>query len=378
MSSSAGESVLVFLAGDVMTGRGVDQILAHPSEPELHEPYVESASTYVTLAEDMHGPVPAPVEPDYVWGDGLAVLERMRPNASIVNLETSITVSGQFWPSKGVHYRMHPANVDCLKAGHIDVCVLANNHVLDFGRAGLIETLEVLREAGIASAGAGLDLEHACRPARLRVDDGAGGSVRISVFGFGTTSSGTPREWAAGPSRPGICLLDELSTKAASEVLAHIRAHTGPAELAIASIHWGSNWGYEIEPEQVTFAHRLIDGGVHLVHGHSSHHLRSIEVYRGKLIFYGCGDLVTDYEGIHGHEVWRGELGAMHFAELSTRDGSVLGLRLIPMKMNKLRLTRAGEADTRWLTDTLDRISRPFGARFEQDEHGLHLSSKAG
>lgn len=368
MTSSAPQSVLVFLAGDVMTGRGVDQILGHPSEPGLREAYVDSAATYVELAARAHGTIPAPVGPEYLWGEGLDVLARMRPKFSIVNLETSITVSDEFWPGKGVHYRMHPDNIQCLNAARIDVCTLANNHVLDFGPTGLMETLRVLRAAGIMNTGAGSDIQEASRPARLRADGAA-----VAVFGLGAASSGIRPEWAAGPARPGVRLLEDLSPKLADEVAAQVRSTTGSGEIAIASIHWGSNWGYEIEPEQVEFAHRLIDGGIDVVHGHSSHHLRAIELYRGKLILYGCGDLVTDYEGICGHEHWRGDLGAMFFAELSPRDGDLIGLGLVPMQMKKLRLTRAGATDVTWLEDTLNRISRPFGARFEQDETGLTL-----
>lgn len=363
------DSLLVFLAGDVMTGRGIDQILAHPSKPELREGFIETAAGYVRLAELAHGRVPAPVGPEYVWGDALEILEHMQPQLSIVNLETSITRSDEFWPNKGVHYRMHPANIDCLEVAHIHVCTLANNHVLDFGRRGLIETLEVLDAAGIASAGAGRDLQAASRPARTRTRAG----VEVAVFGFGVASSGIPREWAAGRARPGVRLLDDLSLATADRVLAHIQSNTGPAELAIASIHWGNNWGYEIEPEHIAFAHRLVEGGVAVVHCHSSHHLRAIEVHRGKLILYGCGDLVNDYEGIQGYEEWRGDLGAMFFATLSPRDGSLIDLRLVPTTMKKLRLTRAGPNDARWLADTLNRISRPFGARFEHTEAGVIL-----
>jgi poly-gamma-glutamate synthesis protein (capsule biosynthesis protein) len=65
-------AITLFFAGDVMTGRGVDQILAHPSAPEIHEPYVTDAREYVRLAEQVSGPVPRRATPDYIWGDALA------------------------------------------------------------------------------------------------------------------------------------------------------------------------------------------------------------------------------------------------------------------------------------------------------------------
>lgn len=363
MGSSAAKSAQLFLAGDVMTGRGVDQISPHQSKRELREDYVKDAMTYVALAEGKHGPVPAPVEPSYVWGDGLAVLARMKPHASIVNLETSVTLSDAFWPDKGVHYRMHPQNLACIRAAHIDVCTLANNHVMDFGVSGLLETLASLRAAGLQQAGAGENLAQARLPARVALANG----VPLSVFAFGTMSSGIPPAWAADSEHPGVNLLPEISVDSAERVADYVHAHCTPAGLALVSIHWGSNWGYEIPAEQVAFAHRLIERGVDVVHGHSSHHVRAIELYRDKLVMYGCGDLINDYEGFDGHQGFRGELGAMYFATLR-EDGVLLGLRIVPMQMKRLRLTHAARSDAMWLTTTLNRLGREFGAHFVLDD----------
>src|SRR5689334_12652302 len=125
--------VTLFLCGDVMTGRGVDQILPHPSAPELFEPYMRDARDYVLLAEESAGPIPRPVGFEYIWGEALGELGRAKPHARIVNLETSVTRSDDAMPGKGIHYRMHPENVGCLTAAGVEVSVLANNHVLDWG-----------------------------------------------------------------------------------------------------------------------------------------------------------------------------------------------------------------------------------------------------
>lgn len=366
-SAAEAAPITIFLAGDVMTGRGVDQILGTPSKPELREDFVKKATDYVALAEREHGPIRRSAAPSYIWGDALPVLEQVKPAASLINLETAVTVSDDFWPDKGINYRMHPANVGCLQAAHVDVCALANNHVLDFGRSGLVETLDVLHRAGFRTTGAGRDLDEARRPARL--DLGAGKAVL--VFAFGTESSGIPESWAAGPSRPGVHLLDDLSKKTADDITARVRASKRPGNIAVASVHWGSNWGYEIDPEQVAFAHKLIEGGVDVVHGHSSHHVRAVEVYKGKLILYGCGDLVNDYEGIGGHEEWRGDIGAMYLATITPDDGSLAGLRVVPLHMRKLRLTRPARADEQMLADVLSWTSRPFGSRFEWHDTGM-------
>ena len=95
-------TVTLLLCGDVMLGRGIDQILPHPGDPDLHEPYVRSATTYVELAEKAHGPIPRPVDYAYVWGDALDTLRRLEPATRIINLETSITESEDFLP-KGIN-----------------------------------------------------------------------------------------------------------------------------------------------------------------------------------------------------------------------------------------------------------------------------------
>src|SRR5262245_60894737 len=100
--------VRAFLCGDVMTGRGVDQILPHPGDPRLREPYVSDAREYVRLAERVAGPIPRPAEPTWPWGDALAVLDGLAPDVRVINLETSVTRSSEFAPGKSICYRMNP------------------------------------------------------------------------------------------------------------------------------------------------------------------------------------------------------------------------------------------------------------------------------
>jgi poly-gamma-glutamate capsule biosynthesis protein CapA/YwtB (metallophosphatase superfamily) len=359
---SLDQGIKLFLAGDVMTGRGIDQVLPHPGDPELRELYVASARGYVALAESASGAIDAPLRFAEVWGDGLRVLAERAPDARIVNLETSITAGREFWPGKAVHYRMHPANVACLRAAELDVCALANNHVLDFGARGLVDTVLALREAGIDTAGAGRSLAEARRPAVVML----GRDHRVLVVAVGSETSGCPPGWAAESSRPGIELLPDLSTPTAEALAARVGRHRRAGDLAVVSIHWGSNWGYEVAPEMVRFARALVDGGIDVVHGHSSHHIRPIEVYRGKLILYGAGDLITDYEGIEATGPYRGDLGAMFFPELSAHDGTLRRLCIVPTTMKRLRLRLAAPDDVAWLRATLSRISRPFESQFEQ------------
>jgi poly-gamma-glutamate synthesis protein (capsule biosynthesis protein) len=343
----------LFLSGDVMLGRGIDQILAHPGDPRLHEEYVRDARGYVRLAEDRNGPVHRPVAPSWPWGDALPLLAEAAPDVRVVNLETSVTRSDDFAPGKAVHYRMHPDNLAALTVARPDVCVLANNHVMDFGARGLHETLDVLEAAGLRTVGAGRDEESAWRPAAVPL---AGGG-RVLVLACGTGSSGIPSRWAATPRGPGVARLDEPTDRAADRIAEILERHRRPDDVVVVSVHWGPNWDWSAHPAETRFAHRLVDAGVHVVHGHSSHHPRPVEVYRDRLVLYGCGDLIDDYEGITGHEDYRPDLRLLVLVRVEAGTGALLGLRMLPLQAWRLRLRQACAADTEWLADRLDRIS---------------------
>jgi poly-gamma-glutamate capsule biosynthesis protein CapA/YwtB (metallophosphatase superfamily) len=366
------DNVTLLLCGDVMLGRGVDQILPHPGDPTLRERSVQDARTYVALAAQVNGRIPSPVDWSWPWGDALQLFTHTDCDARIVNLETSITTSSDFAPGKAVHYRMHPANLPALRIVRPDVCVLANNHVLDFGRRGLLETLDVLAAARLWVVGAGRSPDEAEAPALVPIPRTGG---RVVVFAFGTPSSGIPHDWAAAAgNRPGVHFLASLTDAAADHLCRRAEEVRRPNDLLVVSVHWGTNWGYEVEADHVRFAHRLIDGGIDLVHGHSSHHPRPIEVYSGKLIVYGCGDLVDDYEGITGYERYRDDLRLIYLPRLDPASGQLKELRLAPFQARQLRLHRASEPDAEWLRTTLDKISRSFGSRIDQGEAGfLHL-----
>ncbi|MFP4563049.1 MAG: CapA family protein, partial [Spirochaetia bacterium] len=281
------ESISLFLCGDVMTGRGIDQVLPHPGDPTLHEPYMKSAEGYVRIAERANGPIPRPVEFDYIWGDALSELDRSAPDLRIINLETSITDNDEYRPDKGIHYRMHPDNTPCLTAADIDLCVLANNHVFDWGYGGLTETLVSLSRHRIRRVGAGESVSEASDPAVFHIP----GKGRVIVFAAGHGSSGIPPQWAAGGDRAGVNYLSGLSDREIDSIKERIEAVKLPGDVVIFSIHWGGNWGYRIPSGRRRFARDLIDrAGADVVHGHSSHHPLGIEVHNGKLILYGCGD----------------------------------------------------------------------------------------
>lgn len=355
----------LFLAGDVMTGRGIDQVLPHSVKPRLYERYTKSAKRYVQLAERTSGNIPDKVSYRYIWGDALDILNEINPDVRIINLETSVTTDDNYWKNKEIHDRMHPKNTPLLTEADIDVCVLGNNHALDWGYDGLEETLDALQQSGMQTVGAGTDAESAVEPAVIESEKG-----RLLVFAYGSPSSGVPMTWSADDNQPGVNVLPNMNFQTAEQVASNIDRHRREGDRVILSLHWGGNWGYDIPSKHQEFARQLINQDmVDVIFGHSSHHPKGIEVYEGKLILYGCGDLINDYEGIGGHEQYRPDLRLMYFPELD-EEGTLQELQMVPMQVDRFQLQRTSEEDVEWLREILDRECGQFGHSVEKSSEG--------
>lgn len=230
--------------------------------------------------------------------------------------------------------------------------MLSNNHSLDFGPFGLSETLSTLHDENIQTAGAGEDRTDARRPASFRIDD----DRRPFIMGACARSAGVPSSRKAGEGSPGVYRLDEISEQFAMTLAELILSIKSPSDILVLSIHWGGNWGYEVPDRQRSFTHSLINSGtVDLIHDHSSHHVKGFEVYDERLILYGCGDFLTDYEGISGHEQYRDDLGLMYFPVLDPETGQLKSMTMIPTQLGQFRLKRPGEDNLNKLESVLRR-----------------------
>lgn len=353
----------LFLCGDVMTGRGIDQVLPQSVDPVLYEGYVKDARDYVILSERENGSIKKPVSYDYIWGDAIQVWRENSPELKLINLETSVTTHDEPWPGKGIQYRMHPENIQTLTTAGIDHASLANNHSLDWSRPGLEETMKTLNGAGVAFSGAGKNKDQAAQPSVLKTEKG-----RVLIFSFGTLSSGVPPTWAATNNRAGVNFLPDFGKASLTKIKDQVNEHKKEGDITIFSIHWGGNWGYEISGEQREFAHQLIDeAGIDVIYGHSSHHPMGMEVYREKLIIYGAGDFINDYEGISGHEEYRGELTLMYFPEIDNTTGQLQRLKLMPMKIRNFRLNLVSGKDAEWLQEVLTREGGRLGTSVKRE-----------
>lgn len=213
------------------------------------------------------------------------------------NLETAATLHPGPWPNKVFNYRTHPANICSLVDAGVSYVSLANNHTLDFGEQGLLDTVKAIRKTGIVCAGAGETRDQAEQPAVLRLPRSQTqpnqDSHEVHCFSF----SDHPSDWA------DIALFNHISYDATSRqrMKRHLLAPIShkPA-LRVVSVHWGPNYAWQPASEIRALAKWLVDEcDVDIIHGHSSHHIQGVEVLSSKgrnaLVVYGCGDFVDDY-----------------------------------------------------------------------------------
>ena len=317
----------------------------------------------------------------YIWGDYLDLKIDPPPNLRLMNLETALTrsIGNEDIPwEKGINYHCHLDNIGGVMEGYLNVrhgssdaspvCVtLANNHIMDFGKEAFVqETLPFLKtftekhHDSVQFVGVGSTIHEASRPANWTVSlpspNKTAKEVKVYVVSVGSMDSGVPSQWKATSDGAGVFWLPRLNSmeavNGAVKLLTHWLTVHGIApnnlksanSLLILSIHWGPNWAYRYHGDNQKFrrefAHHCIDQcGVDVIYGHSSHHIRGFEEYNRKLIIYGAGDLINDYEGFAnpGDEKYC-EYGALILADISTETKTLHQLTLIPTMMDKLQL----------------------------------------
>lgn len=226
------------------------------------------------------------VDPNYnVWGN---LLPHLRQTDFFgANLETAITDSDTPWTPKVFNYRLLPQYASVLKQPPVDYVSIANNHILDYRRPGLIDTLNTLDSLGIAYAGAGRNLREAQRPAII--------DTSIGKIAF-LSATDHPSEWESQKGREGTFYIDveRGNWGSALEVVRKLRLDS-QIKTIIFSLHWGPNWSWSVSPQRQRFAWDLLHSGVDIIHGHSSHHVQKVEMIHGGIVFYGIGDLIDDY-----------------------------------------------------------------------------------
>jgi poly-gamma-glutamate capsule biosynthesis protein CapA/YwtB (metallophosphatase superfamily) len=299
-------SIKIGLAGDVMIGRLVDE--------------------YLTWAKS-----------DSLWGNMLPLMRSTDFN--LVNLEAALTTHDKAVP-KVFNFKSHPKHVKSLVEANIKVVNLANNHVLDYDREGLLETLKTLDRAGIQHVGAGKNIEEAQRPITIECK-----GVRIGFLG----ATDNEPTWAATSSHPGVFYLEIGDIDALLEKVRQLKA---TVDYLILSIHWGPNMQERPSSRFRKFAHQLLDCGVDLIHGHSAHIFQGMENYGHGMILYDTGDFVDDYY-VDPH--LRNDLSFFFIAEVSKRG--LRSLRLIPVEISNFQVHRASNEMARQIIERMRLLS---------------------
>lgn len=295
-------TTLAFI-GDVMLARGVNEELRH-------------------------------VAPESVWGTALPVLRAA--DAVIANLECAITTRTTPWTEtpKLFHFRADPVAVEVLRAGNVRCVSLANNHILDFGEEGLLDTLDALDGAGIVHAGAGRTLAQASSPAILRLPDLTLGVVALTdnepAFAATRRASETHYIDIESAPPPGIGLAG----------LAQY-CHEKRADLAILSLHWGPNMVTAPSPRFRAFAQAAIEAGFDLIQGHSAHLFHGVELHRERPIFYDTGDFIVDYRV---DQRLRNDWSFIFLVDVT--QTRIERVRMIPVRLQYARVDLAAGAET--------------------------------
>ena len=375
-----------------MLGRAVQLTCWHQSEGE--ENITNSASAEHYLIRCLHSSDSSEVDLPtmrelnrqgrYLWGDYIGMRIQPPPDVRVLNLESAITESirNPDVPSdKAINYHFHSQNLDEAMQAYRDerhggeqstpvVLSLANNHVLDFGRRAFEEETLPLVKSEWLVIGVGYTFSEAARPVKLRIRNSL-----LHIYAMATGCSGTSSEWAATNRQSGVFWLPALTHPKAVDNAVRMFKHalalepsTSPEKpLNLVSIHWGPNWAYrqgvmaDAQAYRVALAHRLIDEcGVDIIYGHSSHHVRGLERHNGKLIIYGAGDLINDYEGFEnpGDELYV-RTGALFVVDIAETDGMLEQVRLVPMYMDRLRLRRLQSNAAVWSPRNAELITNP-------------------
>jgi poly-gamma-glutamate capsule biosynthesis protein CapA/YwtB (metallophosphatase superfamily) len=271
----------------------------------------------------------------------------------VLNLECCISAAGERWPDphKPFFFRAPPDAASLLAGLGVDCVALANNHALDFGYDALLETLEHLREAGVASVGAGSNVAEARAPALL---DAAG--TRLGVVAF----ADHPADFAAGPARPGIAYADLRGEGVPEWVLESVR-DVG-ADVTLVTPHWGPNMAPEPRRYVREAAAVLVDAGATLVAGHSAH------VFQGVAgpVLYDLGDFLDDYAV---DAELRNDLGLLFLVTLDDRGPH--RIEAVPLKLDYCYTRLATRDEAAWIAHRFRTACAAFGTEVSDEDGRL-------
>jgi len=281
----------------------------------------------------------------YVWGDLLPLLHST--NINLINLETTLTRSTKRVP-KVFNFKSDPKHVSVLKEASIDIVSLANNHIKDFNNQGLEETINVLNNADILHIGAGSNIDEARKPVITHKK-----GIKIGFIG----ATDNEPEWRATAQNPGVNYFTVDDTQ---QLESDIRRLKVQVDIVIVSVHWGPNMRERPTKPYIDAAHRFIEAGADIIHGHSAHIFQGIEIYNKSLILYDTGDFIDDYRI---DQVLRNDQS--FFFKVFLNKKGVEKLELIPVIINNMQVNNASNKEAATILEKMRTLSRAFGTTID-------------
>jgi len=341
------------------------EVPATPSEarPTDAEPGISIALAGDVMLGRLVGEAIDETGPAFPWGGMLPELRA--PDLFLINMEFVLTAHTDPWRNggyKAFYFRADPSAVEALQEAGVDFASTANNHAMDFQETGLLETIRVLDEAGIAHAGSGSDVDEARSPAVLSAD-----GLKVAVLSW----ADYPVEWAATEDSPGINFTRvPVSSEGFAAIERAIHAAREAADFVVFSIHWGPNW--RVRPPQGfrQFAHAVVDAGADVFWGHSAHIVQGVEFYGGKPILYDTGDFVDDYAV---NPDMRNDLSALFVLHVPADQARVDRVEVMPVKIENMQVNHSGGKDREWFVERLGGLCAEMGTELVAEERRLFL-----
>lgn len=330
----------IVAVGDIMLGRGVGSRLEKQSLSYTH--------VFEKVADILK-------EGDVIFGN----LE-----AAITDRTHGLTAYSKTNKTGKFVLKSSTKSFEALKYAGFNMLSLANNHILDYYQEGLFDTIDILKENGIAFSGAGNNLEEARKPAIIEKNGLKIGLLSYTDFAD-IVYAGDPRiSFAAGENKAGVAPNKYEYIK---EDIANIRSEV---DILMVSLHWGVEESFEILPEQVELAHDLIDSGVDVILGHHPHQFQGMEVYKGKPIFYSLGNFIFDQNDPENQESF---IVNMQFMGTKLTSISATPVRTI----GKVQVVPVFGDDARELLKREAELSSKLGTDFRIENDKLLLSDIA-
>ncbi|MBP7901305.1 MAG: CapA family protein [Spirochaetes bacterium] len=232
------------------------------------------------------------------------------------NLESSITERGKPVTNKAWVFRTSYFCASYLPSLGLDVVSLSNNHILDYGKDGLTDTIDFLKKNNIAYCGAGMNESEARKPAAI-----SSGKKEILFLSYNDLP---PSYYYAKGSKYGSAEIND------EKIISDILKHKTKDNLVFVSLHWGIEHSTQIKPEQIEQAHKYIDAGADGIIGHHPHVPQGVEIYKGKPVFYSLGNAVNGY--------YNQKYMPNIFGAVKIKDGNVAEVRVIPVEGDNYKM----------------------------------------